>query len=334
MNKFAISGSSLIALVVAGCVPMEQAVLTYTSKSTIGVGVEAGTQQTPGLDVTIGFKESNVALVPVAVAKYCEQTENAPCQDAIYELELILGEKRDLLESDSVIAELDAVNGRIEQLTQQQTSDTDRLAGLRSQVTLFEEAESAQRRLEEKKSQLDIEESSATDNPEQSGVAISELQATIADLEAEVVAKRADIPDDFNLSEAREAIADLDADLTSNSARIRTFQEQRDRLQRQIASDSSSQRTDAFSVYGRFNGEAGGNEHGATLTAGKVFATGIAAQNLTEFATASDCLASVRALAQMIGSEHPEEQRQLLASAGEICGRDDWDATPRLTKQD
>ena len=40
----------------AGCMPMEQAPLVYSSKQQIGVGVAAGTPDSPGLDVNIGYK--------------------------------------------------------------------------------------------------------------------------------------------------------------------------------------------------------------------------------------------------------------------------------------
>jgi hypothetical protein len=42
------------ALPLAGCMPMEQVSLVYSSKADIGVGIATGTTATPGLDVHIG----------------------------------------------------------------------------------------------------------------------------------------------------------------------------------------------------------------------------------------------------------------------------------------
>lgn len=131
------------SLSACACVPMEQASLTYTSKTTMGVSVAAGTQDTPGLDVSIGFKETNVALVPVAVAKYCYKATAAQCQKTIYEMKLISGGKVDEVESLPVEKRIAEINQELGRIIDQQKPETDRLGELRANISLAEAAEIA-----------------------------------------------------------------------------------------------------------------------------------------------------------------------------------------------
>lgn len=303
MKIRSITGLVLLPITVAGCVPMEQATLTYTSKSTIGVGVEAGTQQTPGLDVTIGFKETNIALVPVAVAKYCYKATSSQCQNAIYRMELVRGGKNDSSQTQPIVARINDINRTLEELNGEQSRQTQRLADLRANIAVAEAAESARAELAELNSTP----------PDESAERANRL--------AELQAKANSAPANFSLSEARAQAAAIEADQTARSTRIKTFQEDKVRLTAQLEADTESGRTDALSVYGRFNGTANGDEGGAGLTAGKVFATGIAAQNLTEFATTAECLSNIGALASMIDDANAAERDKLLSSAPQICSR-------------
>ena len=295
--------TALGATSLAACVPMEQAALTYSSKSTIGVGVEAGTQQAPGLEVTIGFKESNIALVPVAVAKYCYKASGTQCQDAIYQMQLIKGGRRDLVENLPLELQINDINTRLAQLNNEQNLSIGRLADLRAGIAVAEAAFAAQSELDKL--------GPADDNavPE----AVSER--------AELLATAQSASDDFDLDAARRDAAKIETEQTARGKKIDVFQEQRARLTAQLESNSEKGRNDAYSVYGRFSGSANGTSTGAGLTAGKVFATGIAAQNITEFGTQADCFASIRSLALMIDDTHAADRNKLLTSAAEICKR-------------
>lgn len=304
MNKGSLTVTVMAGMLCSACVPMEQAALTYTSKSTIGVGLEAGTAETPGLDVTIGFKESNAALVPVAVAKFCYKARGAECQNAIYQMALIQGGKEDVVENGPVQSRLEEIAATLNKLNQDQARETEQLANLRAKVAVAEAAQSAQDELD------NMGTASVQDTPE------------ITSRRSELTAKAQSAPDGFNLGNAIQQTAALENTRTERTQKIETFLEERKSLTTQLESNSASGRTDAFSVYGRFSGQANGTGQGASLTAGKVFATGIAAQNLTELGVASNCLASIQSLAEMLDAETQAADRaKLLGSAGEICAR-------------
>lgn len=291
-----------VLLATAACVPMEQAALTYTSKTTMGVGLAAGTQDTPGLDVTIGFKESNVALVPVAVAKYCYKASKAQCQNMIYEMEVITGSKLDASSSQPVQKRLDEIRRELNSLIADQRADTDRVAIHKSQIASALTADEADQEL----------------------TSIGNVTAeTTEELERRSALIRAanSRPTNFDLAGAQLEVARLEQAQLARAARINALQTEGSQLSPQLDRDSNSRRGDALSVYGKFNGAATGKSQGAGLTAGKVFATGVAAQNLTEFATSADCLANIRFLAEMMPDGKDAEKASLLASAGKVCIR-------------
>jgi hypothetical protein len=292
---------------------MEQAPLTYTSKTKIGVGVSTGTQDTPGLDVTIGFKEVNIAMVPVAVAKYCYKATEELCQKAIYEMQLVTGTKIDAVENSPLQRRLDELNGDMERLIGEQKTDSERLASLRSQIAVADAATAAERELDE------LGTGSADEAPERQSV------------RATLMAKIEQRPAKFNVTNARQEAAQIEAKESARNAKAATYRQEQAQLSSQLDRNSNSQRLDAYSVYGKFNGNASGNTQGAGLTAGKVFATGIAAQNLTEFATTADCLANIRFLADMMpegkdaqtDAQIDAQKAALLGTAGEVCKRGD-----------
>ncbi len=68
------------ALLLSGCA-MEQAALVYSAQISIGVGVAAATPNQPGVDLHIGYKQTDVAYVPVAVkSRSCDNTEKNNCK--------------------------------------------------------------------------------------------------------------------------------------------------------------------------------------------------------------------------------------------------------------
>ncbi|TAG03263.1 MAG: hypothetical protein EAZ43_07850 [Betaproteobacteria bacterium] len=79
------------------------------------------------------------------------------------------------------------------------------------------------------------------------------------------------------------------------------------------------EKRDAMSVYGRFDGStsASGNERKAGLTAGRVFSTGVAAQNLTAAATSEATTACVKAVSATWDDKVTAEQKQKQLS--ELC---------------
>lgn len=300
-----------LATGLSGCVPMEQAPLTYTSKMTAGVGMSTGTTDTPGFDVTIGYKEVNIALVPVAVAKYCYKATEEQCQNAIYQMKLVTGKKIDAVENSPLQRRLDELNGDMERLVGEQKTDSERLVSLRSQIAVADAATAAKRELDE------LGTGSADQVPERQSVRET------------LLAKIGQRPANFNVANARQEAAQIEAKESARNAEAATYRQEQARLASQLNRNSNSHRYDAYSVFGKFNGKASGDKQGAGLTVGKVFATGIAAQNLTEFATTADCLANIRFLADMMPKPNGKDAQidaqkaALLGTAGEVCKRGD-----------
>ncbi len=285
----------------SACVPMEQAALTYSSKTTMGVSIAAGTADTPGLDVAIGFKEINAALVPVAVAKYCYKATAEQCQKTIYAMQLISGGKRDEIESLPIEKRIAEINKELEYVINQQRPEITRLGELRALISLSEAVDAANVELTKLGPPADNES--------------VEVQSRRADLSETVALRQTGL----NVEQARAEVAQLEKLQLAHSARISTLREEQGQLTKQLGSNRNRKRDDAFSVYGKFNGNAGGHGQGASLTAGKVFATGVAAQNLTEFATTAECLANVRVLVDLMPAGKDAEKAALIGSAADVC---------------
>ena len=64
----AIAGSALVA----GCAPLSQAGLVYSSRVQVGLNLEAATPENPGVRINMGVNASDTAYVPVVVGRVCE----------------------------------------------------------------------------------------------------------------------------------------------------------------------------------------------------------------------------------------------------------------------
>ncbi len=94
----------VVGVGLAGCAPLQQAPLVYSSKTIVGVDISSPTSEQPGVSLSLGFKNLDAAYVPVAVAKPCKEPEGsseAPnhdinykqidCENAIYGMQLVGG---------------------------------------------------------------------------------------------------------------------------------------------------------------------------------------------------------------------------------------------------
>lgn len=312
MKKCTIAAMATIPLL-AACYPMEQAPLVYASKATIGVNITGGTTDNPGVDLVLGYKASDIALVPVAVAKHCPYASVSACTHDIYKTQVIAGTKNDksssanlqlqIAKAESAVAE--ASNRVLElqnQKTNLQTQKTEsiRRDGIRSQKETFEasppvDGEDRAARLADFNAQIN---------------AFGPLSETAA-LTKEIDTKESEI---------------ITATGTLDSAKISLAS-----LKAQLRSEVSADRGDSLSVYGTFGGTGnaqpgqGGSSGG--ISGEKIFATGIAAQNLSDYRGATDCLTEVRLLAREIkGDGTPasdaaatSDRNALLADATKVC---------------
>ena len=63
----------------AGCAPLSQAGLVYSSRAQVGVNVAGGTPETPGINLNIGMNVNDMAYIPVVVGRPCELGNNPHC---------------------------------------------------------------------------------------------------------------------------------------------------------------------------------------------------------------------------------------------------------------
>ena len=59
----------MTAFFIIGCAPLSQAPLVYSSKQILGVDISIPSPESPTAELHVGFKNKDVAIVPVAVAK-------------------------------------------------------------------------------------------------------------------------------------------------------------------------------------------------------------------------------------------------------------------------
>ena len=297
--------AAVIVPLLGGCYPMEQAPLVYSSKSTIGVGVTAGTPENPGLDVTIGFKETNVALVPVAVAKYCRHSNAANCANAAYAMQIIRGGKVDTVANRAIDAAF--------------ASNQDEVIKLSSEIRQIElEKKTAENNLQLLTRRSEAQASLATLGTAPVDGELESQTSARADAQAVMTATAG--VNAIDPAAERTRVASANALLQTKNERLFALNNDIARLRTQLIPDTKGARDDALSVYGTFRGSGTGDANGASLTGGKIFATGIAAQNLSEHAGVADCLAAVGVLAQQFKGTNADEARNgLLSDAGEVC---------------
>jgi len=304
MNK-AIVMAALTAPALAACYPMEQAPLVYASKSTIGVSIAAGTPDNPGLDLIIGYKDTNAALVPVAVAKRC-LASSSDCEDGNYKMQLVSGGKLDIVDSSSIQETLQKVEDSLRVKLQQLEVASE---NMRNAEALETSLQDKQREVDELLALRAAEGASLNFDAARKQDLESKRGTDIANIAAEVTkAKNAAVAARQHQQSIQADVADLNRRSASLQALLRDRQ--------------SGERKDAYSVYGTFEGTASGSAKDGGLNAGRVFATGIAAQNISEFAGIEQCLRRIGDLVEQLPSGSDDEKKKradFITQSLELC---------------
>ena len=263
--------------------------MVYSSSHQIGVGVVAGTPETPGMILNVGYRGLNVAYVPVAVAKHCPKGSERACDRITYGLIRLAGTSDQGIFTSSDRNTIDILRRTIE--SAEGASEILRQAIERDE-RLKERIEGAAARLTILRAEQNPLQAAATRSPEQES-RFNQLASEIAELEG------------------LETLVVVRARLTSNTqerTRIETgLQTDRQHLATLVQARNSRNADltrDSFSVFGSFNGSAKGNSTSAGIVAGQIFSTGVAAQNLTrgmrQSAIATACFASITELAPQV----------------------------------
>lgn len=282
----------------AGCAPLEQAPLVYSSKSVVGVDLSATATEQPGLSVNIGYKQVDAAYVPVAVAKSCDYESN----QKISSTKNLDGSLGDDAENDKALEkntpEVDCTNPIYALL---QIAGNNNVADSRNDNESMEEAkkrlevfkglgaarDNAAKSLSDAQTKKNQVENSVTLFKEKYPD-IETNQTLDGQIKSEYDAKQAELKALTNAEEsARASLKSAELAVTSFdiSKLLNAFN---------IAGQDNNKK-DAYSVFGSFdaNTKAVSEVEGKTtdtgkikgdtgLVLGKVFSTGVASQNLTE----------------------------------------------------
>ncbi len=102
----------LLWVYLAGCAPLEQAPLLYTSTVTLGASTGVNANETPGFDFVFGYKQVDAAYVPVAVAK--DGDGDGDVDSKIYDIVLIQAGSQDKDSRTTSSADEDKQNNQLQ----------------------------------------------------------------------------------------------------------------------------------------------------------------------------------------------------------------------------
>jgi hypothetical protein len=293
----------LVATSLCACAPLQQAPLVYASKIAVGIDISGTSTESPGISLTVGYKQVDAAYVPVAVAKPCDAAASPDavpspsCTHNIYALKTIVGdsntqgstrsggsesEAREIINDFEVaVQRLSAAKGRSTTASEELTRLNTRRAELSARDEQFKKQKSALDQVNQQKSLLEAKKASSTISADE--------QKMLEQLESQ---SKASIAQPLTADEAKELaqvdskIATASDGLKKVSAEIIPLQKQVDELRPQAKAAEqkldSLTRKDAFSVYGRFEGKIGAESSKADVGLGKIFSTGVASQHLSQ----------------------------------------------------
>ena len=276
------------ALLATACAPLMQAPLVYSSKTQAGVNFTTTSAETPGVEISLGYKSLNTAYVPVAVARACESDDPTKCIGDPYDVKPVRG-GNDV--TFGVKPTEQALAAAMSSASDANIALTDAEGTLKAKAAAYDTAQTllvAARANREAKAKTlsDIpppptppaDGSPAQPDPN----AAARLAAQDDRDDAERVYKGAE-------EEAAKALivknlAQSDRDRAAT--RLADAQAKVALVQRGLNESGTNLRTDALSVYGRFEGRADtkktSSEAVVSGVVGNDFSTGVASQYLAE----------------------------------------------------
>ena len=311
MRKSLIS-ISIISFGLSACAPLQQAPLLYSSKTTVGLDVSTSTTESPGGSISFGVKIVDAAYVPVAVSKRLrDDAANRDLPADIILVQAVFGEG--------------STAGKLDSLTEEN----------KAKIRDFLSAKLTEEKLVDEVKRLDSLQATRSASREGARASLKAIETQLAALAAETPeetkkAKEAERGTATRSVESLTALIERDAPvLTAKRNELDVAKANAERLFSAAAEAASVLRTDkkdAMSVYGRFNSESAASaasSASAKLTAGKIFSTGVASQNLTEAvrheAIGNSLAACLEGLAKLLTGLTPEARAELLRRYDSVC---------------
>lgn len=352
MNRCLVLAAAMAAAgMLSACAALQQAPLLYASKSTVGLDVSTSTTETPGGSISIGVKIVDYAYVPVAVSKVRDRPGQGDVHEDIVPIVAAYGEgataagldalsddnKRKLQEYlDAKANDQKLLDVLKEQQTRRQVIESDLVAG-KAQVERYKRDIAELELVESKRAQEATAAAAAASAPVAGAPTAPPAPAvpsTSTPPAAMSTARTAQQMAERTLRTREDQLVKVDADIKTTKDTLAERKLVTDRLFKAAAEAVSvlrTDKTDAMSVYGRFNtqadvpaGSASSPSPSAGLTAGKIFSTGVASQNLTEavrqeaaLVGLAKCVDSVARAAS--GVSAGAERDAVLRSMASIC---------------
>ncbi|QEY75033.1 hypothetical protein [Pseudomonas denitrificans (nom. rej.)] len=251
MKKILISS----LLITSGCSPLQQAPLMYTSKQVFGVDISAPTTESTGVTMNLGFKNVDAAYVPIAVSK---DGQNIALVSATYG-------QGDTNQKKADSTQLSRINELKSALEQQKFSAN--LADGNSKALIA--AGEYNRLAAVGKSTGDVTQAKAYVAANKSVFALPQLTPL-----QQYTSQGTEIPDQ-DMDDIKNKQQSALKDAADDAANV-------EKAQKELAALLYVNRQDAMSVYGSFGSSTGKDSSTLSNKLGKMFSTGVAAQNLTE----------------------------------------------------
>ena len=298
--KLALLGA---AASLGACSPLAQAPLVYSSKQTLGLDVSTTSTETPGLSISLGFKNVDAAYVPVAVAQACNPGDKSAVCDRTKLTLTPLTARTTASNSRTPLAQIAQKADRDLQEAKQDLAvkQADLDAKTRTQaadVAKAKDLDAATKALAALKA-VSVPSTPGSD-PAIAAQANATAGATLQSVQDRVaIAQTAAANATTNLeavNAAKVAVANAQTRVENTAAAL-------DKANAEQAKSENEVREDAMSVYGSFDGGtnfSGTGENGAGLSVGKMFSTGVTSQQLTARIGIAGCVQAATAAATEI----------------------------------
>lgn len=259
----------VLPLFAVGCSPLQQAPLMYTSKQIFGVDISAPTTESTGVTMSIGFKSVDAAYVPIAVSK--EGTE-VKIVNATY------GSSDGAQGPSTGDLQVSRVNALKVAILSEQTAQSN-LKSANDELTAAQ--------------QYNAYISAGNTEQAQNLVTSSVFKSSNLSRHSGFTTLNKEIPSN-DIAGLKSALIGAEESLKKATSDV-------DITKKELAELLYVQRNDAMSVYGSFGATTNGDSGSLSNKLGKVFSTGVAAQNLTEgIAHESEALARGRFLSSCL----------------------------------
>lgn len=301
---------SLVLL--AACAPLQQAPLLYSSKTTVGLDISSAASETPGGSISIGVKIVDAAYVPVAVSKRLrDDANNRDIASEIIRVEAQFGEGNNTGQLDSLSAENKEKIAAYLQAKLVEDRLTAEVARLARSITRDEgERDRQQALLTAAQAAVDKHGAGTSADVKKADTdTVQAAQKKLGEVQADIVRDRPRLVEQQKKLREAKAVAEQRLNDASDAvAFLRT------------------DKRDALSVYGRFNADSAataGSSSTARLTAGKIFSTGVASQNLTEAvrkeAEASAMAQCLDSVTKLLKELEQSRRAEFIASLQSMC---------------